>query len=151
MLMFYNFATYLYHDFEKLRNDSVCLCLSHSVRIFFGHFWDFQINLLRTNHILNFRVIAKINTSICYLYLGESLPVMSDSFVIPWTVAHQAPLFMGFPEQESWSGFPLPSRGYVSSPGSNLCLLHWNVDSLPLRQEGSPWAWCTNATVSIPQ
>ena len=25
-------------------------------------------------------------------------------FAIPWTVAHQAPLSMGFPRQEYWSG-----------------------------------------------
>ena len=25
-------------------------------------------------------------------------------FVTPWTVAHQAPLFMGFSRQEYWSG-----------------------------------------------
>ena len=30
-------------------------------------------------------------------------------FVIPWTVAHQAPLFMGFSRQEYWSGLPFPS------------------------------------------
>ena len=27
----------------------------------------------------------------------------------PWTAAHQAPLSMGFPRQEYWSGVPLPS------------------------------------------
>ena len=27
----------------------------------------------------------------------------------PWTVAHQAPLSMGFSRQECWSGVPLPS------------------------------------------
>ena len=27
----------------------------------------------------------------------------------PWTVAHQAPLSMGFSRQENWSGVPLPS------------------------------------------
>ena len=27
-------------------------------------------------------------------------------FVIPWTVAHVAPLSMGFPRQEYWSGLP---------------------------------------------
>ena len=32
-------------------------------------------------------------------------------FVTPWTVAHQAPLSMGFPRQEYWSGFPFPSPG----------------------------------------
>ena len=38
-----------------------------------------------------------------------SYSVMSDSFVSLWTVARQAPLFMGFPRQEYWSGLPLPS------------------------------------------
>ena len=27
----------------------------------------------------------------------------------PWTVAYQAPLSMGFPRQEYWSGLPFPS------------------------------------------
>ena len=27
----------------------------------------------------------------------------------PWTVAHQAPLSMGFSRQEYWSGLPFPS------------------------------------------
>ena len=31
---------------------------------------------------------------------------MFDSLAIPWTVALQAPLSMGFPKQEYWSGFP---------------------------------------------
>ena len=42
---------------------------------------------------------------------------MSDSFAIPWTVAHQAPLSMGFPRQEYWSGLPFPSSGNLPSPG----------------------------------
>ena len=29
--------------------------------------------------------------------------------VTPWTAAYQAPLSMGFPRQEYWSGVPLPS------------------------------------------
>ena len=29
--------------------------------------------------------------------------------VTPWTVAHQAPLFMEFPKQEYWSGLPFPT------------------------------------------
>ena len=28
---------------------------------------------------------------------------------IPWTVAHQAPLFIEFFRQECWSGLPFPS------------------------------------------
>ena len=30
-------------------------------------------------------------------------------FVIPWTLAHQAPLSMGFPWQEYWSGLQFSS------------------------------------------
>ena len=33
------------------------------------------------------------------------------------TVAHQAPLSMGFPKQESWSGQPFPSPGDLPHPG----------------------------------
>ena len=42
---------------------------------------------------------------------------MSDSFATPWTVAHQAPLFTGFPRQEYWSGLPFPSPGNIPDPG----------------------------------
>ena len=33
----------------------------------------------------------------------------------PWTVAHQAPLSMGFPRQECWSELPFPHPGRGSS------------------------------------
>ena len=42
---------------------------------------------------------------------------MSDSFATPWTVAHQAPLHMGFSRQEYWSGLPFPSPGDLPDPG----------------------------------
>ena len=38
-------------------------------------------------------------------------------FATPWTVAHQAPLSMGFSRQEYWSGLPCPSSGYLPDPG----------------------------------
>ena len=38
-------------------------------------------------------------------------------FATPWTVAHQAPLFMGFLRQEYWSGLPFPSAGDFPKPG----------------------------------
>ena len=44
-------------------------------------------------------------------------PVMSDSLAILWTVALQAPLSMGFPRQEYWSGLPFPSPGDLPDPG----------------------------------
>ena len=48
--------------------------------------------------------------------VADYLQVMSDS-VTPWTVALQAPLSMGFPRQEYWSGLPFPSPGNLSNPG----------------------------------
>ena len=38
-------------------------------------------------------------------------------FVTPWTAAHQAPLSVGFPRQEYWSGLPFPSPGDLPDPG----------------------------------
>ena len=52
--------------------------------------------------------------------------IVSDSFVTPWTVAHQAPLSMGFPRQEYWSGLPFPSPGDLPDPGIKAGLLHCN-------------------------
>ena len=38
-------------------------------------------------------------------------------FVTPWTVAHQAPVSMGFPRQEYRSGLPCPPLGDLLNPG----------------------------------
>ena len=38
-------------------------------------------------------------------------------FATPWTVAHQAPLSMGFSRQEYWSRLPFPSPGDLPNPG----------------------------------
>ena len=37
-------------------------------------------------------------------------------FATPWTVACQAPLYMGFSRQEYWSKLPFPSPGYLLDP-----------------------------------
>ena len=38
-------------------------------------------------------------------------------FATPWTVAHQAPLSMGFPRQEYWSRVLFPLPGDLPHPG----------------------------------
>ena len=38
-------------------------------------------------------------------------------FATQWTVACQAPLFMGFPRQEYWTGLPFLSLGDLPNPG----------------------------------
>ena len=38
------------------------------------------------------------------------------TFCYLWTVAHQAPLSMGFSMQEYWSGLPFPSPAVILEP-----------------------------------
>ena len=64
------------------------------------------------------------------------------------TVAHQAPLSMGFSRQEDWSGWPFPSPGDLPDPGikpgiepTSLRLLQ-QVGSLPLGPPGKPFIVC---------
>ena len=41
---------------------------------------------------------------------------LCPTFVTPWTVARQAPLSMGFPRQEYWSGLLFPPPGDLPDP-----------------------------------
>ena len=56
-------------------------------------------------------------------------------FATPWTVARQAPLFMGFSRQEYWSGCHALLQVIFLTQGLKphlLHLLHWQVGSSPL-------------------
>ena len=53
----------------------------------------------------------------------------------PWTVARQAPLSMGI-LQARITGVDFHALSMTQ--GLNFGLLHWQVDSLPLSQQGSP-------------
>ena len=55
-------------------------------------------------------------------------------FATLWTIAHQAPVSMGFSRQEYWSGLPFPSPGDLLNPGIELVVLvspALQADSLP--------------------
>ena len=56
----------------------------------------------------------------------------------PWTAARQAPLSMGFPRQEYWSGLPLPSPGHLPDPGIEPGSPALQVGSLPSEPPGKP-------------
>ena len=61
-------------------------------------------------------------------------------FATLWDAARQVSLSMGFFRQESWSGLPFPPPGDLPDPGTEPCLLHRQVGSLPLApcHVGSP-------------
>ena len=78
---------------------------------------------------------------------------MSDSEAL-LTVAHQAPLFMGFSRQEYWSGLPFLPPGDLSDPGIESRPPALQANSLPAESAGKPMSgvrrgelpqtlWCT--------
>ena len=46
---------------------------------------------------------------------------------------------MGFSRQEHWSGVPCPPTGDLPNPGIKPVSPAWQVDSLPLSHQGSPF------------
>ena len=52
--------------------------------------------------------------------VAQSCPTLCDL----WTVAHQAPLSMGFSRQEYWSGLPFPSPGESCWPRDRTQVSH---------------------------
>ena len=63
---------------------------------------------------------------------------LCPTLVTPWTVAHQAPLSMGFPRQEHWSGVPFPSPGDLPNPGIKPRSPALQADSLLTELPGKP-------------
>ena len=63
-------------------------------------------------------------------------------FALPRTVAHQAPLSMGFSRQEYQSGLPFPSPEDLPDPGIELWSPALQSDSLPFELQGSPLSKC---------
>ena len=62
-------------------------------------------------------------------------------FATLWTVAHQAPLSIGFTRQEYWSGLPSPPAEDLPNPGiepASPLASALQADSLPLSYWGSP-------------
>ena len=61
-------------------------------------------------------------------------------FVIPWTVAYQAPPSMEFSRQEYWSGLPFPSPGDLPNQGTEPMSPTLQADTLPREPPGKPFS-----------
>ena len=62
-------------------------------------------------------------------------------FAIPWTIAYQASLSIGFSRQEYWSRLPCPPPGDLPNPGikpTSPASPALQADSLPLSYLGKP-------------
>ena len=85
---------------------SLSLFSKDTTVLYFGHF----LERLFSGVTLASAALSRLQHSV----LSHS--VMSDSET-PWTVARQAPLPMGCPRQENWSGLPFPSPGDLPDSG----------------------------------
>ena len=74
-----------------------------------------------------------LKSLVCVL-VAQSCPTLCD----PGTVAYQAPLSMGFPRQEYWSGLLFPSPGDLPYPGIEPGSPALQADSLPSEPPGKP-------------
>ena len=64
--------------------------------------------------------------------VAQSCPTLET----PWTVAHQAPLSMGFFRQEYWSGLASPTPEDLPDPGIEPVSPALQIDSLPAEPSG---------------
>ena len=103
---------------------------------------------------------------ILHIYIYMHVCVLSHFshvrlFAILWTVAHQAPLFVGCSRQEYWGGLPCPPPGDLPDPGikpAYPAIRALQVDSSLLSHQGSPYIWihkhvlwaCMHKSISYP-
>ena len=86
---------------------------------FFFHFYFiFYWNTVALHWCVSFCYTAKW-VSHMYTYVCMHAESLSCVWLCAtaWTVAHQAPLSMGFFREEYWSGLPCPSLGDLPDPG----------------------------------
>ena len=69
--------------------------------------------------------------------VAKSYPTLCNS-ITPLSVAHQAPLSLGFPRQEYWNELPFPSPEDLPKPGVELRSPELQVDSSPSEPPGKP-------------
>ena len=73
-------------------------------------------------NMVKFKYVSKNNSIWIHVWVLSHFS-HDQIFVTLWTVSHQAPLSMGFPRQEYWSGLPFPSPGDLLNPGIKLVSL----------------------------
>ena len=75
------------------------------------------------------------HSSASHVLMAQSLSNV-QLFATPRTVAHQAPLSVGFSRQEYWSGLPVPSPEDLPDPGIEPRSPVLQADSLPSEIQG---------------
>ena len=105
----------------------------------YKHFnFDIYVQFEDVRHEIYSYITFHISGNIASLMLSCSL--LSDS-ATSWTVAHEAPLFMGYPRQEYWSGLPFPPPGNLPDPGIESVFPALQTDCLPSEPSGKHFTY----------
>ena len=100
--------------------------------------------------------VWRVLTSLTPFYQTLTIPCLTP--VIPWTVACQAPLSMGFSRQEYCSGSPFPSPGESSWPRDRTqvsriagrCFTNWAMQEAPCHTKSYHLLFSWRVLVMIP-
>ena len=76
----------------------------------------FPLLFLFPSHLGRHRALRKVACAVQQVLSGL-VAKLRPTLETPWTVVHQAPLSMGFPRQEYWSGLPFSYPRDVPNPG----------------------------------
>ena len=127
--------------------------------VFFSYFWaiiiknSFQPYTVQPNATLNLQLVIRSPISLAlrksvfvFVFVFNKISIMCEIshfnhiqlFVTLWTIAHQAPLSMGFSRQEYLRGLPCSIPGDLPDPGIKPTSLALQMDSLPLVLPGKP-------------
>ena len=105
----------------RVPQQEICMVTSSGFR---SSFWSGSSLLLWAHTlILSLLSLSSSYTGLVVFLCMCACPVasvMSDS-ATPWTVAYQAPPFMGFSRQKYWNGLLFPSPGDLPNPGLPHC------------------------------
>ena len=92
-----------------------------------------------SSHNLQRVLGCRLETCLTQVKVNVLVTQSCTTLCTPWTAACQAPLSMGFPRQEYWSGQPFPSPGDLPHPG--ITLQSRAVSLYRQSQQGSWEAW----------
>ena len=92
--------------------------------------WKELLYFLRFLYLSSALHVAYIILCVCVLSHSDSLRTQGCSLPGSWS--------MGFSQAKILESYHFFLQGIFSTQESNLCLLHWQEDSLPLSQLGSP-------------
>ena len=119
---------------------------AHTIVIRICKVFQTHHNLMTRSMLLSIlssgNALPAISTSWTLIHPSSEVKVKSLSrvclFATPWTVAHQAPLSIGFSRQENWSGLPFPSPGDLPDPGLEPGSPTLQADALLSEPPGKP-------------